>query len=316
MAKSDAQLSLDIDRFLAANPTSPGTSGKTAAQIRRDLVAAAPELADPERVAAYQEKLEAKRDRLEAGSRKAASEAAGAFGAARRIGDMIPMGQPILVGHHSEKRHRKDIAKIDRSMRKGIEADERSKELAARAASVGTAGISSDDPEAVKKLKRELNQLRLNQDRMKAGNAAIRKHAKAGTEAQVAALVAMGFSDPLARKALEKDFAGRIGFPDYAIKNNGANIRRIEKRIEELVKKDATPARAPLSGTVEGLSFTMSENKDANRTQIELSGKPSEAVRDKLKHAGFRWSPTAGVWQRQISNGAWYRGAQALGISL
>lgn len=225
------------------------------------------------------------------------------------------MGQPILVGHHSERRHRRDIAKIDSSMRKGIEADNRSKELAARAASVGTAGISSDDPEAVRKLKVELNGLRVDQDRMKLGNALIRKHAKAGADAQVAALMGAGFSEKLSRSALEKDFAGRIGFPAYAITNNGANIRRIEKRIEELIAKESTPARAPISGsTSDGMTFTIRENKDANRTQIEFGGKPSEAIRAKLKSAGFHWSPTEGVWQRQISNGAWYHATHALGV--
>lgn len=34
----------------------------------------------------------------------------------RRIGDMIPVGQPILVGHHSERRHRRDLARMDRSL--------------------------------------------------------------------------------------------------------------------------------------------------------------------------------------------------------
>ena len=34
--------------------------------------------------------------------------------AARQRLEMIPLGQPILVGHHSEKRHRKDLNRIDR----------------------------------------------------------------------------------------------------------------------------------------------------------------------------------------------------------
>jgi len=306
-----SQLELDINRVLSQPAPTPT---KPAAQLNREIADAIDKVADPDRVSAYADKLERKRDRLEARSSKAAAQAAASFGTARRIGDMIPMGQPILRGHHSEGRHRRDIAKIDRSMRKGIEADKAAKDLAARAASVGTAGISSDDPEAVQKLKKELNQLRLNQDRMKAGNAAIRKHAKAGAEAQVAALIALGFGEKLARGALEKDFAGRIGFPAYAITNNGANIRRIEQRIVELAKKEETPARAPVKGEIEGMTFEISENKDINRTQITFSGKPSEAIRSKLKSAGFRWAPSEGSWQRQISNGAWYQATHALGV--
>ncbi len=44
-----------------------------------------------------------------------------AYEAASRIGSFIPMGQPILVGHHSEKRHRRDISRIDNQMRKSVE---------------------------------------------------------------------------------------------------------------------------------------------------------------------------------------------------
>lgn len=40
---------------------------------------------------------------------------------ASTIGSMIPMGQPILCGHHSEKRHRKDLERIDNNMRKSVE---------------------------------------------------------------------------------------------------------------------------------------------------------------------------------------------------
>jgi hypothetical protein len=32
---------------------------------------------------------------------------------ARQTLEMIPMGQPILVGHHSEKRHRRNLARVD-----------------------------------------------------------------------------------------------------------------------------------------------------------------------------------------------------------
>jgi len=38
---------------------------------------------------------------------------------------MIPMGQPILVGHHSEGRHRRDLKRIDSGMRKAIEESEK-----------------------------------------------------------------------------------------------------------------------------------------------------------------------------------------------
>ncbi len=40
---------------------------------------------------------------------------------ASKIGSAIPFGQPILVGHHSERRHRRDIERIHQNMSKSIE---------------------------------------------------------------------------------------------------------------------------------------------------------------------------------------------------
>jgi hypothetical protein len=227
----------------------------------------------------YQAKQAARRARLERASDRARVESQGAFGSATRTLARIPMGQPILVGHHSERRHRRDLAKSDRAMRKSIEADKRSKHLAARAAAVGTGGISSDDPEAVRKLRAELTKLKQDQDSMKAANAAIRKHAKAGPLAQIEALTTLGFAEQRARQLLEKDFAGRIGFPGWAISNNSANIRRVEKRIAELMSKDTAPERTPISGEIEGIAFTLTENRGANRVQIVFASKPKSTAR-------------------------------------
>lgn len=50
------------------------------------------------------------------------------------IMDMIPLGQPILrVGHHSEGRHRRDLARIDSLMGKGVEQGREADEAERRA---------------------------------------------------------------------------------------------------------------------------------------------------------------------------------------
>jgi hypothetical protein len=210
----------------------------------------------------------------------------------------IPFGQPILIGHHSEGRDRNYRGRIEGGFRKGFSEIKAAGELAAKAAAVGTGGISSDDPEAVTKLKAELATLEANQEKMKAANAAIRKHKAAGPEAQAAALAAMG----LPAKLLEPDFCGRVGFPDYAITNNGANIRRIKQRIELLQKQaQAQPkiTESPAPGIEE-----VYENVEANRLQIMFQGKPSPAMIKELKSYGFKWAPSVGVWQRQLNNAA------------
>ena len=55
------------------------------------------------------------------------------------------------------------------------------------------------------------------------------------TETEVAAAaVAAGYSEKVAAGLFEPDFCGRLGFPSYELTNNGANIRRIKGRIDEL----------------------------------------------------------------------------------
>ncbi|MEX3614689.1 MAG: hypothetical protein VB141_13260 [Burkholderia gladioli] len=68
------------------------------------------------------------------------------------------------------------------------------------------------------------------------------------------ALLALGWlTNEQARELVRPDFAGRVGYPAYALSNNNANMRRVELRIKELEKRaerqdkeEATPtARTP-----------------------------------------------------------------------
>ncbi len=45
---------------------------------------------------------------------------------ANAISSFIPMGQPILIGHHSEGRHQRDLKRIDTCMQKSIEESKKS----------------------------------------------------------------------------------------------------------------------------------------------------------------------------------------------
>lgn len=79
------------------------------------------------RAAARAEALDAKSERQEA-----VSEARHA--AARQIADGIPFGQPILVGHHSERRARRDAERIHSHMRAAVDAGATAQETSRRAA--------------------------------------------------------------------------------------------------------------------------------------------------------------------------------------
>jgi len=247
----------------------------------------------------YEYKQEQRRERYLARAQAAERISDARFKAASASIDGIPPGQPILVGHHSERRHRAALARHDMNMRKAIEADKRAKYYRYKAAGVGSGGISREDPEAVAKLKEKLADMEQSQEQMKKANAAIRK-GKTPDE-KVANLVALGISEGAAKRLIEPDFCGRIGFPDYAMKNNNANMRRVKQRIAELeqaAKREPAPDRE-----YKGFKVV----NDDSRIQFVFPGKPSEAVRKLLKGNAFKWSPTRGAWVRLDTANAQYQ---------
>lgn len=256
----------------------------------------------------YEAKQEARRQRLLAAAAKADTAAAQAFDKAdlREEVSGIPLGQPILVDHHSASRHRRIIARADAAMRKGIEADARAKELLSKADSVGTGGISSQDPDAAKKIGEEVARLEAKQTQMKAANAAIRLHKAEGEQAQVDALVELGFSEAVAAKLIVPDSCGRIGFPDYALKNNNANIRRLKARIPRVLAAQSIYQKIEKIGEIEY------REEDA-RVWLIFPGKPAEEIRSELRSHGFKWSPTRGAWVRQLSEAARFYGRKIAG---
>ena len=162
--------------------------------------------------------------------------------------------------------------------------------------SVGTGGISSDDPQAVENLEAKLAALEKHQELMKAANVAIRM--KDPTEGD-AKLAELGYTPEDIAKLREPDFCGRIGYPAYLLQNNNANIRRIRGRIEELKKRT--------ENTPEGWEFDGGRvvvNTTENRLQIIFDGKPDADIRTELKGEGFRWAPSQGAWQRQLTDNA------------
>ena len=109
----------------------------------------------------------------------------------------------------------------------------------------------------------------------------------------------LGYTPEDIAKLRAPDFCGRIGYPAYELQNNNANIRRIRGRIAELKKRtESTP---------EGWEFDGGRvvvNTAENRLQIIFDGKPNADVRTELKGESFRWAPSQGAWQRQLTDNA------------
>ena len=256
---------------------------------------------------AYEQKLQDRADRLANRAARLRNLANSVQQNGRKAVEGIPFGQPILVGHHSERRHRNAIDRFDRAIRKAIELDKQAKSAALAAQRVGTGGISADDPDAIMKLMKKLDGLNASQQRMKDANAAIRKNKKAGEQAQVAALVVIGFSEAQAREIIKPDFCGRIGFPAYALSNNNANIHRVEERIKQLERvskvrqeMEAVGGAEPQEWQIGSDRCRVEQNTEENRLQLFFGGKPSDSTRERLKASGWKWAPSAGAWQRHL----------------
>lgn len=247
----------------------------------------------------YERKQEAKRERYEALAEKADAKSDALHKQSRETVAHIPLGQPILVGHHSERAHRNTLDRSWNQLGKAVAESEKADYYRRKAAGVGTGGISSDDPEAVQKLKKKLAGLVEFQENMKAANKIV-KAKKLSDDEKIEKLIESGYKDADARELLKPDFCGRVGFASYSLSNNNAEIRRVKKRIEDLeaVQDDETTER-------EVAGVTVVDNVEENRVQLFFPGKPSQEVRTALKQNGFRWSRYNGCWQAYRSALGW-----------
>ena len=80
------------------------------------------------------DRAEVRAERFEGYSERREDEAEAARQAVAALTDHIPLGQPILVGHHSERRARRDAERIENGLRKAVRLWETSKYWIDRAA--------------------------------------------------------------------------------------------------------------------------------------------------------------------------------------
>lgn len=237
----------------------------------------------------YEERQAARKARYEARAAAAAAESTERANLSHEMASAIPFGQPV---HGPRDRSYRD--KIGKQMGKAVEASHKSAYWQRKAEAVGLGGISSDDPDAVKKLTAKLEERAKQQDYMKAVNAALRLKDTAKGDARLEAL-GMG-PDEIAARRKPNEF-GRIGvFPRWMLSNNSAEIRRIKQRIEDLRKAQEREDEAE---DIETDLYTY--RIEDNRVQFIFDGKPEPAVRGILKRYAFRWSPSRGAWVRQAT---------------
>ena len=163
--------------------------------------------------------------------------------------------------------------------------------------STGMGGIRQDDPQAIPKLQKKLDDLEKAQETMKAVNAYYRKH---GT------LDGCPHLSPENIENLKADMASgwhyeNKPFRSWELSNNNAEIRRVRQRIESLTRANEV---AYVGWKFDG--GHVEANREQGRLQVFFDGKPEADARQQLKENGFRWAPSVGAWQRLLNDNAYY----------
>ncbi len=237
------------------------------------------------------ERLERKLDKRAEWAGKATERSAAAFAGAAQRAEAIPFGQPILVGHHSERRDRNYRARIHAGMDRGLAEHRKAEHHEQKARGLAIAlerSIFDDDPDAIERLSAKVAELDASRELMKRANAAWKKRGVAG----VAELLGVeGAAEALRRASYTADSRP---FPAYALSNTGAEVRRCKARIEAIRKRQARQVEAEASGGV-----VIKHYIAQNWATVTFADKPERAVLEALRAAGYRWSK--GTWQGYLN---------------
>lgn len=220
-----------------------------------------------------------------------------------RIGTRCPS---ILVSGGSNfpvRKKEKQVAAWERNQQEYNEIQKYKDKL--RAILYGKEVIRADDEDAIIKLEEKLSGLEAMQERMKEVNAYYKKHKTLEGCPEL--------TEQARRKleaGMESDWrTNKAPYPPFIITNNGANIRTTRQRLEKLREEKS---RETSEVRYDDLCLTVRENVEDMRIQLIFDDKPEQDVRELLKHWAFRWSPSAGAWQRQLTNDGRYAAKQVL----
>ena len=138
---------------------------------------------------------------------------------------------------------------------------------------------TQDDKRA--KWVKEIEQLKAKQARMKEINGLIRKGQMKEAEEKLG-------------RPLVRDCFGFLGFAPFHLRNNLANIKRLEAQVAQIDAARANKAQSGFSFEGGRVEF----NAEEIRYNIFFDKKPNDDLRGRLKSHGFKWSPRRGAWTR------------------
>ena len=93
----------------------------------------------------YENRQEDRKDRLLDRAERAVADSDSTYAQAKDMANVIPFGQPILIGHHSEQRDRNYRDRIHTKFGKAFALQDKAEHYQRKAANVGHAGIASNE---------------------------------------------------------------------------------------------------------------------------------------------------------------------------
>lgn len=238
------------------------------------------------------ERQEARAERYREYAENAAKRATAAFNASNDAVANIPLGQPILIGHHSEKAHRRALERSNGAMMRSVHESEKAAYYARKAEAVeNNDNIYVGDDDAIERLEEKIANLTTLQEQMKGSNKILRNSKMSHAE-KIDAIIALGISEAKATRIVRENLV----FPGYVLTNNNAKINAAKKQLEKAKSLVGKEDREYEAG-----DLTIEECYSENRVRIYFPGKPDDEMRETLKRNGFRWAPSMGCWQAYIN---------------
>lgn len=234
------------------------------------------------------ERLERAAARREDWAAKAAARSSAAMETARSITEYIPLGQPILVGHHSEAGHRRALARSAAAMDKGVAEFQKAEHHQQKAEAITRrldSCIFDDDEDAAEKIAAKIATLEKLQKKMVDANKICRSKSKPEA-VKLAELEALGLTPANATALLHpRESWQSVGFAPYALQNNSANIRRYRERLESIQRRAALVERAESAAAGVVIDYFC----DGRIARVTFAEKPDREILTALKAAGYRW---------------------------
>lgn len=171
--------------------------------------------------------------------------------------------------------------------------------------------IQTNDPNACDKIEKKIKEMEAAREMMKEANKVIRKYFKKGCSeiepeklAEFKELMKSKFNlqESSILKLIEPTYTGKIlGFARFELQNLGANIKRYEKRLDEIKHTK----QVTLDQTFDnGISVSISDDQ---KICIHFGFKPDDETRDLLKKNAFKFSRNrSNAWVRKLTVNAEY----------